>query len=72
MIKYRLTRSDVQLALKDRAPRRAPSKLERPKVKPKYRNPDKKNETWSGRGLQPKWLIEAMKATGKKLEHFAI
>jgi DNA-binding protein H-NS len=70
MIKYRLTRSDVDAALKGR--RRRGSKLAGRKLKPKYRNPNNKSEAWSGRGLQPKWLIAAMKSTGKKLEHFAV
>jgi DNA-binding protein H-NS len=70
LVKYRLTRSDVDLVLNGHG---APaSKLAGRKLKPKYRNPAKKSETWSGRGLRPKWLIAAMKATGKKLEAFAI
>ena len=40
------------------------------KVAPKYRNKDT-GETWTGRGLQPKW-IQAAIAGGKKLEDFAI
>ncbi len=40
------------------------------KVAPKYRNKDT-GETWTGRGLQPKW-IQAAIASGKKLEDFAI
>jgi len=40
------------------------------KVAPKYRNADT-GETWTGRGLQPKW-IQAAIASGKKLEDFAI
>lgn len=40
------------------------------KVAPKYRNKDT-GETWTGRGLQPKW-IQAAVASGKKLEDFAI
>ena len=35
------------------------------KVKPKYRNPANKDETWSGRGRQPRWFAAAIKA-GKK------
>jgi len=27
-----------------------------PKVHPKYRNPDRPSETWSGRGKQPLWV----------------
>lgn len=40
------------------------------KVAPKYRNPAT-GETWTGRGLQPKW-VQAAVASGKKLEDFAI
>ena len=40
------------------------------KVAPKYRNKET-GETWTGRGLQPKW-IQAAIASGKKLEDFAI
>ena len=32
------------------------------KVKPKYRNPANKTETWSGRGRQPRWFAAAIKA----------
>jgi DNA-binding protein H-NS len=40
------------------------------KVAPKYRNAVT-GETWTGRGLQPKW-VQAAVASGKKLEDFAI
>jgi DNA-binding protein H-NS len=40
------------------------------KVAPKYRNRDT-GETWTGRGLQPKWLRAAI-AAGAKLGDFAI
>jgi len=40
------------------------------KVAPKYRNKET-GETWTGRGLQPKW-IQAAVAAGKKLEDFVI
>src|SRR5919197_4340612 len=36
---------------------------------PKYINPDNPDQTWSGRGHQPKWLKEAL-AKGKTLEAF--
>jgi DNA-binding protein H-NS len=68
--KYRLTRNDVDLVLKPG--RRKSGALAGRKLKPKFRNPANRSETWSGRGLQPKWLIAAMKGTGQKLEHFAI
>ncbi len=31
------------------------------KVAPKYRNPDNAAQTWSGRGMQPKWLAEQVR-----------
>ena len=40
------------------------------KVAPKYRHPAT-GETWSGRGLQPKWL-KAELAAGKALTDFAV
>ena len=41
------------------------------KVPPKYRNPAKRSETWTGRGKQPRWLAELVKK-GKKPEDFLI
>ncbi|MEY8875225.1 MAG: H-NS family nucleoid-associated regulatory protein, partial [Leptothrix sp. (in: b-proteobacteria)] len=40
------------------------------KVAPKYRDPST-GETWSGRGLQPKWLKAALE-TGRSLEEFSV
>ena len=40
------------------------------KVAVKYRN-KATGETWSGRGLHPRWLKAAL-ATGKKLSDFAV
>lgn len=34
------------------------------KVAPKYRNPANHAETWTGRGVSPKWVAE-LKASGK-------
>jgi DNA-binding protein H-NS len=31
------------------------------KVAPKYRNPDDRSQTWSGRGRQPRWFAAALK-----------
>jgi DNA-binding protein H-NS len=42
-----------------------------PRVLPKYRNPDEPSETWSGRGKQPRWLIQALK-TGHTIDEFVI
>jgi DNA-binding protein H-NS len=43
----------------------------RAKVLPKYRNPDNSDETWSGRGRQPKW-VQAALAGGEGLADLAI
>jgi DNA-binding protein H-NS len=40
------------------------------KVKPKYRNA-KTGDTWTGRGVQPRWLTAALKG-GKKLDDYLI
>lgn len=40
------------------------------KVAPKYRD-KQTGDTWSGRGLQPKWLKAAL-AAGRRIEEFAI
>ncbi|MBH0006273.1 H-NS family nucleoid-associated regulatory protein [Psychrobacter sp. SWN149] len=37
----------------------------------KYRNTDDNNETWTGRGRKPTWLVEAL-AAGRNIEDFAI
>ena len=41
------------------------------KVAPKYRNPKKPDETWTGRGRQPKWLSAEL-ARGRALTSFLI
>jgi DNA-binding protein H-NS len=40
-------------------------------VAPKYRNPKDPTQTWAGRGLQPRWIRDAIKS-GKKLDSFLI
>jgi DNA-binding protein H-NS len=41
------------------------------KVAPKYRNPANPKETWSGRGMPPRWMAALIKK-GKKVEDFLI
>jgi DNA-binding protein H-NS len=38
-----------------------------PKVLPKYQNPERPSETWSGRGKQPRW-VGAHLRMGKKVD----
>jgi DNA-binding protein H-NS len=42
-----------------------------PKVHPKYRNPERPSETWSGRGKQPRW-VRAELRSGKKFDDLLI
>ena len=64
MTEYGLTLADI--GTKGAAASRAAGK----KVAAKYRNPATA-ETWSGRGLQPKWLKAAL-AAGRSLSDFAV
>ena len=66
MAEHGLTAAD----LGNGKPGKAPSASAGRKVAPKYRNAAT-GETWTGRGLQPKWVAGAL-ASGKKLEDFAI
>jgi DNA-binding protein H-NS len=38
---------------------------------PKYANPERPDQTWTGRGRQPGWVKEAL-ASGKSLDDLAI
>ena len=70
--KYKLKPADIDLVLKNGGAnhnRRGP--MRGSKLKPKYRNPKNKAETWAGRGMKPKWLVGMIKQ-GKKLEEFAL
>jgi DNA-binding protein H-NS len=40
-------------------------------VRAQFRNPADSEQTWTGRGRQPKWVVEAL-AKGHKLDEFRI
>jgi DNA-binding protein H-NS len=42
------------------SPKDIPQPRPYPPVLPKYRNPKVPSETWSGRGKQPRWVMEAL------------
>ena len=65
MAEYGLTAAD----LSGKAPAKNPG-VRGAKVAAKYRN-NATGETWSGRGLQPKWLKAAL-AAGRTLDEFAV
>lgn len=62
MSEYGLTIADLSM--------RTPKPVKVSKVAAKYRN-QATGETWSGRGLQPKWLKAAI-AGGAKLTDFSV
>jgi DNA-binding protein H-NS len=65
MSEYGLTPADLAVRSQGK-PKASAGK----KVAAKYRNADT-GESWSGRGLQPKWLKAAL-ASGRKLSDFAV
>lgn len=48
-----------------------PQRRPYPKVEPKFRNPEDPLTTWSGRGRQPRWVIDLLSA-GRAMEDFRI
>tara|TARA_B110000977_G_scaffold201128_1_gene294297 strand:+ start:2774 stop:3082 length:309 start_codon:yes stop_codon:yes gene_type:complete len=46
-------------------------KKQRKKIEAKYRNTDDAEQTWSGMGRKPNWLVAALES-GKSLEDFKI
>jgi DNA-binding protein H-NS len=67
--KFRLGPPDIRIALREHGSR--VSKLKGRKVKPKYRNPSDRSETWTGRGRTPLWMAALVKR-GKKPADFLI
>jgi DNA-binding protein H-NS len=65
MAEYGLTVADLNAKAGGKAGPRAGGK-----VAVKYRN-TATGDTWSGRGLQPKWLKAAL-ASGRKISEFAV
>ena len=70
--KIKTLMSQYGLTLADIGSKSAPSRRggSGAKVAPKYRDPAT-GETWSGRGLKPKWLKAAIDS-GRSLDDFAI
>ncbi len=70
MAEHGLTLSDLGGKAPAAAPAVAKKSRKGRKVPAKYRDPAS-GTTWSGRGLQPRWLKAAL-ANGRKLSDFAI
>jgi DNA-binding protein H-NS len=56
--------TNAKKAAKAKAVGAKKSALKGAKVAPKYRNPSNQEQTWSGRGVTPKWVAD-LKAEGK-------
>jgi DNA-binding protein H-NS len=70
MTEYGLTAADLGGKGGAKAARKTKGAGSGAKVAAKYRNAST-GETWSGRGLQPRWLKAAL-ASGRKLADFAV
>lgn len=66
MDELKISIADLQSAFNGKA-KREPN---RKKVSAKYQNTET-GETWSGRGLQPKWIKTAL-VSGRRIEDFAV
>lgn len=62
---YSLTASELGLNKKTN------TKGSKTKAKAKFKNPADQSQTWSGRGIQPKWVKEYIKS-GKTLDSLLI
>lgn len=49
----------------------ARSPMKGTKIAVKYRNPKDADQTWTGRGRKPLWLVDALKR-GQKIESFLV
>lgn len=68
--RIRALMSEHGLTPADLSTKAAAAKRTGVKVAPKYRDAST-GDTWSGRGLQPKWLKQAL-ASGRKISDFAV
>jgi DNA-binding protein H-NS len=55
----------------DNAEKKSNARRPYPRVFPKFKNPMRPSETWTGRGKQPRWLTAQLRS-GKKLDDFRI
>jgi len=67
------TRLDAEMQEMQRRRAQIDAKTRRPypKVHPKYRNPERPSETWSGRGMHPHW-VRAQLRKGKQFDDLLI
>jgi len=68
-----LLMEELQLTFSDiaDAPKRKPTAAKQPSSSAKIKFRDSEGHEWSGRGLKPKWLKQALES-GKTLEDFRV
>jgi len=74
MMKLRQRHGELErrlVQLKRRIENKPKTRRPYPKVHPKYRNPERPFETWSGRGKQPRWIASQLGA-GKNVDELLI
>lgn len=59
--------SDLVPSLKKKTSSKA-----KPKLPAKYRNTDNPQETWTGRGKKPTWLVKELENPGTELNDFEV
>ena len=69
--KLELERRLARLGERAQQPKKQSARRPYPKVVPKYRNPDRPFETWSGRGKHPHW-VDAQLKRGKRVDDLLI
>jgi DNA-binding protein H-NS len=67
----RMPKLDRRIGKPDDRPAGAKERRAYPTVMPKYRNPDRPVETWSGRGRLPRWIVKQI-GSGRQLDEFRI
>ena len=71
MAEIRALADSVGLLVNFQGEEQASGSLRSRKVAPKYRNPHNPGETWTGRGLKPRWLTELVEQ-GPDIDEFRI
>jgi len=71
MAEIRELAESVGLLVNFQEEEKASGSLKGRKVAPKYRNPHNPEETWTGRGMKPRWLAQLLEQ-GRDIQEFAI
>lgn len=70
--KFKALASEAGLSLDDVLGLRDGRSGSKALVSPKYRNPENPEQTWTGRGRKPLWLVAQLQKRGATIKDFAI